>query len=226
MTAALQADPSRSFAGTLQEILPQVNAATRTLQARFELDNKAGTLTPGMLLRLQIGGASAARLVVPAEAVIRTGTRAVAIVRKDDGRFEPREIQLGADFGETLEVTAGLSEGEQVVASGQFLVDSEARLRSVLGSLAAAPAASAASAAPPATYIAQGKVESIEPDSITITHGPVPELKWPGMTMGFGKPDPKAFADLKPGDSVHFEFRQGGPMDWELVSVHRLGGAK
>ena len=226
VTAALQADPSRSFTGTLQEILPQVNAATRTLQARFELDNKAGTMTPGMLLRLQIAGASAARLVVPAEAVIRTGTRAVAIVRKDDGRFEPREIQLGADFGETLEVTAGLSEGEQVVASGQFLVDSEARLRSVLGSLAAAPAASAASAAPPATYMAQGKVESIEPDSITITHGPVPELKWPGMTMGFGKPDPKAFADLKPGDSVHFEFRQGGPMDWELVSVHRLGGAK
>ncbi|MBS0443438.1 MAG: efflux RND transporter periplasmic adaptor subunit [Proteobacteria bacterium] len=226
VTAALQADPSRSFAGTLQEILPQVNAATRTLQARFELDNKAGTLTPGMLLRLQIAGPSAARLVLPAEAVIRTGTRAVAIVRKDDGRFEPREIQLGADFGETLEVTAGLSEGEQVVASGQFLVDSEARLRSVLGSLSAAPAASAASAAAPATYMAQGKVESIEPDSVTITHGPVPELKWPGMTMGFGKADPKAFADLKPGDSVHFEFRQGGPMDWELVSVHRLGGSK
>ncbi len=229
VTAALQADPSRSFVGTLQEILPQVNAATRTLQARFELDNKAGTLTPGMLLRLQIAGPSAARLVLPAEAVIRTGTRAVAIVRKDDGRFEPREIQLGADFGETLEVTAGLSEGEQVVASGQFLVDSEARLRSVLGSLSAAPAASAAStasAAAPATYMAQGKVESIEPDSVTITHGPVPELKWPGMTMGFGKADPKAFADLKPGDSVHFEFRQGGPMDWELVSVHRLGGSK
>ena len=226
VTAALQADPSRSFTGTLQEILPQVNAATRTLQARFELDNKAGALTPGMLLRLQVAGASAARLVVPAEAVIRTGIRAVAIVRKDDGRFEPREIQLGADFGETLEVTAGLSEGEQVVASGQFLVDSEARLRSVLGSLSAAPAASAASAAAPATYMAQGKVESIEPDSVTITHGPVPELKWPGMTMGFGKADPKAFADLKPGDSVHFEFRQGGPMDWELVSVHRLGGAK
>jgi Cu(I)/Ag(I) efflux system membrane fusion protein len=230
VTAALQADPSRSFAGTLQEILPQVNAATRTLQARFELDNKAGTLTPGMLLRLQIAGASAARLVVPAEAVIRTGTRAVAIVRKDDGRFEPREIQLGADFGETLEVTAGLSEGEQVVASGQFLVDSEARLRSVLGSLVAAPPASApaSSASAPAAsarYTAQGKVESVEADSLTISHGPIAELKWPAMTMGFNKPDPKAFADVKAGDTVHFEFRKKGD-EYELVSVHRTGAAK
>ena len=176
MTAALQADPSRSFAGTLQEILPQVNAATRTLQARFELDNKAGTLTPGMLLRLQIGGASAARPVVPAEAVIRTGTRRG---HRAQGRrpLRAREIQLGADFGETLEVTAGLSEGEQVVASGQFLVDSEARLRSVLGSLAAAPAASAASAAPPATHMAQGRSRASSP-----TASPSPTARCPSSS--------------------------------------------
>jgi len=63
-------------------------------------------------------------------------------------------------------------------------------------------------------------------DSITISHGPIAELKWPGKTMGFRKPDPKAFADVRPGDQVHFEFRKGGPTDYELVSVHRLGGAK
>ena len=97
-----------------------------------------------------IYGPSDPALSVPFETVKAdyndiAGTRAVAIVRKDDGRFEPREIQLGADFGETLEVTAGLSEGEQVVASGQFLVDSEARLRSVLANMAAPRAASQAS---------------------------------------------------------------------------------
>jgi len=107
---------------------------------------------------------------VPAEAVIRTGTRAVAIVRKENGSFEPREVQLGADLGDAVEVTRGLNEGEQVVASGQFLIDSEARLKSVLGGMAAAgqPAApvqgpsgpvalrASASAAPSGRVAAEG----------------------------------------------------------------------
>jgi membrane fusion protein, copper/silver efflux system len=226
--AALQADPAQTFTGELQEILPEVSANTRTLKARFEVDNRAGKLTPGMLLRLQVNGPAVERLVVPAEAVIRTGTRAVAIVRKPNGAFEPRDVKLGADLGERLEVLEGLVEGEQVVASGQFLVDSEARLRSVTGSMAAAlPAPAASAAAPaPATFNAQGKVESVEADGITISHGPIPELKWPAMTMGFSKPDAKAFADVKPGDTVHFEFRKGGPLGYELVAVHRMGGAK
>ena len=237
VSAALQADPGQTFTGTMREILPQVNATTRTLQARFEVDNRGGKLVPGMLLRLQVAGPTASRLVVPSESIIRTGTRAVAIVRKDNGAFEPREVKLGAELGDQLEVLQGLAEGDQVVASGQFLVDSEARLRSVLGSLAAAaPAASqasapstspAATAAAPAaaSYMAQGKVESVEPDSLTISHGAITELKWPAMTMGFNKPSPKAFAEVKPGDAVHFEFKKKGD-DYELVSVHRLGGAK
>jgi membrane fusion protein, copper/silver efflux system len=227
VTAALQADPGQTFSGTLQEILPQVNVSTRTLQARFEVDNKGGKLTPGMLLRLQVAGPTASRLVVPAEAVIRTGTRAVVIVRKDSGAFEPRDVKLGADLGEQLEVVAGLTEGDQVVASGQFLVDSEARLRSVLGSLAAAqPASAPASAVAAASrYATQGKVESVEADSLTISHGPIAELKWPAMTMGFNKPNSKSFSDVKPGDTVHFEFKRNGD-EYELVSVHRMGGAR
>ena len=227
VTAALQADPSRTFSGTMQEILPQVSATTRTLQARFEVDNPGGRLVPGMLLRLQVAGPTTARLVVPAEAVIRTGSRAVAIVRKDGGAFEPREVKLGAEVGDQLEVVQGLVEGDQVVASGQFLIDSEARLRSVLVSLAAPPAASAASSAPaPArTYSAEGKVESVQAGSLTISHGDVAQLGWPPMTMGFDKPSPKAFSDVKAGDTVHFEFRKKGE-DWELVSVHRMGGTR
>jgi Cu(I)/Ag(I) efflux system membrane fusion protein len=230
--AALQADASQTFEGELKELLPQVSSNTRTLQARFEVDNKGDKLTPGMLLRLQVAGATSSRLAVPSEAVIRTGERAVAIVRRDDGGFEPRELQLGADLGNSIEVMQGLNEGESVVASGQFLIDSEARLRSVLGGMAAsAPASSpvppqAAASSPAGVHAAEGKVESVESDGITISHGPVPSLKWPEMTMGFGKPAPKAFADVKPGDQVRFEFRQGGPMGYELVSVQRTGSAK
>jgi Cu(I)/Ag(I) efflux system membrane fusion protein len=150
--AVLEADPSQAFAGELTELLPQVNSTTRTLQARFEVDNKAGKLTPGMLLRLQVSGPASSRLVVPSEAVIRTGTRAVVIVRKESGAFEPRSVRLGADLGDTVEVTQGLNEGEHVVASGQFLIDSEASLRSVVGNMAASPE----------VPVGQGKVERAE----------------------------------------------------------------
>lgn len=232
--AVLQADASQTFEGQLKEIVPQVNASTRTVQARFEVANKNGRLAPGMLLRLQVAGPVTLRLLVPAEAVIRTGTRAVAIARNGNGTFEPRELQLGADLGEQLEVVQGLAEGEQVVASGQFLVDSEARLRSVLGAMTqpapATPAASSAgaSAATPAAtpadvYRAEGKVEKVEPDAITISHGPVPQLKWPAMTMGFGKRDAKAFPGVKPGDSVRFEFKEGGSGGYELLDVQPAG---
>lgn len=219
----LQADATRTFEGELKEILPQVSATTRTLQARFEVDNKNGQLIPGMLLRLQVAGPKGMRLVVPAEAVIRTGKRSVVIVRNTDGTFAPRDVSLGADLGDELEVTQGLDEGEQVVASGQFLIDSEARLRSVLGGMtpASGPAVSASG-----THVAQGKVESVNADSITISHGPVASLKWPSMTMGFGKPATNAFPEVKPGDTVHFEFKEGGPSGYQLVTVQRMQGAK
>ncbi len=136
--ATLQADPAQAFEGELKEILPEVSSATRTMKARFEVDNRAGRLTPGMLLRLAIAGPRSERLLVSSESVIRTGTRAVVIVRGEGGRFEPRGVSVGMDFGDDIEVVTGLKEGEQVVASGQFLIDSEARLRSVLGNMAAA----------------------------------------------------------------------------------------
>ena len=108
-------------------------------------------------------------------------------------------------------------------------------MKTVLGSMSAASAAASAPvSSPPASadmaragvHVAEGKVESVQADGITISHGPVATLKWPAMTMGFGRPDAKAFVDVKPGDTVRFEFRQGGPMGYELVSVQRIGGKK
>ena len=218
--AILQADAAQSFDGALDEILPEINPSTRTLKARFEVDNKNGKLTPGMLLRLQVAGPSSMRLVAPSEAVIRTGKRAVVIVRKADGAFEPRDVLLGADLGDDTEIASGLGEGDQVVASGQFLIDSEARLRSVLGNMASP----AATAAPPAVVLhkAEGKVKSVAPDGITISHGPVATLKWPSMTMGFAKASPNEFPEVRPGDQVRFEFKEGGATGYELVSVQRV----
>ena len=241
--AVLQADPAQAFKGVLAEILPQVNAGSRTVQARFEVDNRAGRLIPGALLRLQVAGPSVARLLLPSEAVIRTGRHSLALVRRPDGSFERRELVVGVEIGDETEVTQGLAEGEQVVASGQFLIDSEARLRTVPDSLAAPAAmpaspalpasapspaspasAASAAAARPVVHVGQGRVDSVDAEAITIQHGPVASLQWPAMTMGFSRPASQAFADVKPGDAVRFEFRQGGAAGWTLVSVQRQGG--
>lgn len=229
--ATSQVDSSQSFEGQLKEILPQVNANTRTVQARFDVPNTGGRLMPGMLLRLQVAAPTTTRLVVPAEAVIRTGTRAVVIAQKSSGVFEAREVSLGADMGDQLEVLRGLEDGERVVVSGQFLVDSEARLKAVLGSMPSQPgpevlSTSGQPADSSATFSAQGKVESVDAEGVTISHGPVPPLKWPAMTMSFGKDRPADFPKLKSGDSVQFEFKKGGPMGWVLISVQPTGERK
>ena len=225
--AVLQADPSQSFVGTLTEILPEVSATTRTLKARFEVRNETGRLTPGMLLRLAVDGQTAERLVVSSESVIRTGRRTVVIVQTEGGAFAPRDVVLGTEFGDDVEVARGLVEGERVVASGQFLIDSEASLRSVVGNMtspAETPAADAPAAPPADRHDGEGKVESVAADSITISHGPILSLKWPAMTMGFARPDAKAFGDIRPGDTVRFTFREGGATGYELLSVAKVAG--
>jgi Cu(I)/Ag(I) efflux system membrane fusion protein len=224
--AVLQADPSQNFDGTLTEILPEVSATTRTLKARFEVDNKAGKLTPGLLLRLAVGGATGEHLVVASEAVIRTGKRAVVIVQKEGGALEPRDVSTAAEFGDDIEITRGLAEGERVVSSGQFLIDSEANLRSAVGNMAmpsgTEPSSEMSSMPAVTKHAGQGKVERVTSDSITISHGPIPSMKWPAMTMGFAKPDTKAFNDIKAGDTVRFEFKESGASGYQLVSVLKV----
>lgn len=134
--ATFAADASQHFSGHIREILPGIRPDSRTLQARLDIDNANLRLTPGMLLRAHVSGAKpVSRLLVPSEAIITTGKRSIVIVRNDDGRLRPVEITVGNDSGDSTEVTSGLTEGQQVVASGQFLIDSEASLTSVLPKL-------------------------------------------------------------------------------------------
>ncbi|MFM0484883.1 efflux RND transporter periplasmic adaptor subunit [Paraburkholderia strydomiana] len=230
--AVFAGDPAQHFTGHIREILPGISTSSRTLQARLEIDNADFRLTPGMLMRARIGAAkTVSRLLVPSEAVITTGKRSVVIVKNSDGRLQPVSVTVGNDAGDDTEVSSGLTEGQQVVASGQFLIDSEASLKSVLPKLeataptgASAPAPAPASAAP-LTYDTTGKVEKVTAGDITFSHQPVPALGWGAMTMTFGKPSPTAFPDVKPGQTVHFVFRQSDD-GYQLTKVEPVGGAK
>ncbi|QBR01616.1 efflux RND transporter periplasmic adaptor subunit [Paraburkholderia pallida] len=234
--ATFSGDPSRHYKGQIREILPGISTTSRTLQARLEVDNADSSLTPGMLMRVRVAAQKpVSRLLVPSEAVITTGKRSLVIVKNADGRLQPVEVTIGSDFGNETEIVSGLNDGETVVASGQFLIDSEASLKSILPRLeggargaasGAAPASSTASSTPSApTYETTGKVEQVSAADITFSHQPVPALGWPAMTMSFNKPAPDAFADVKPGQTVHFVFTKadGGYL---LTKVEPAGGAQ
>ena len=135
--ARLTAYPGQRFTGRVIGVLPQANAETRTVRVRIELDNRGGRLRPGMFAQVRLDNDEPASvLYVASEAVIRTGTRAVVIVAGEQNRFIPTEVQAGADVeGKTI-IVRGLTEGQTVVASGQFLIDSEASLEGVLARLA------------------------------------------------------------------------------------------
>ncbi|PCE34051.1 efflux RND transporter periplasmic adaptor subunit [Burkholderia ubonensis] len=229
--ATFAGDATRHFTGRIREILPGISTSSRTLQARLELDNAALQLTPGMLMRVHVAGRNAiSRLLVPSEAVITTGKRSVVIVRNADGRLQPAEVRTGQDVGNDTEVLDGLNEGDTVVASGQFLIDSEASLKAVLPRLTGGTGAGAATAAPTPTAAAQsyettGKVEKVTATDITLSHQPVPALGWGAMTMAFGKPAPAAFPDVKVGQTVHFVFTQADD-GYQLTKVEPAGGVQ
>jgi Cu(I)/Ag(I) efflux system membrane fusion protein len=217
--ATSPAFPGTTFEGKVEALLPEVSASTRTLKARIELANPGGRLVPGMFATIHMAPAHGREaLLVPAEAVIQTGERTVVITVSDDGRLAPADIVTGAEADGQTEVLKGLGEGQKVVASGQFLIDSEASLRGTLQRLGAAAPAAPVKAA---THRATGKLERIGKDEVTISHGPVPSLKWPPMTMGFAPPAGGLPQDVKVGDTVQFEFRKAGKGGFEIVAIVR-----
>ena len=235
-TVRLAAAATEPLRGKVSAILPEANAETRTLRVRIELPNPGQRLRAGMFAQVQLqGGMQGEAVTVPAEAVIRTGRRALVYVLDAPGRYRPVEVELGPEVGERIVVRRGIEPGQQVVASGQFLIDSEASLRGIVAqagagtssspaALAAAPghegAHGAASATPnpktsqPAaaanTFETSGRVVEVEGDTITLDHQAVPALKWPAMTMPFKLERSGMAKGLKSQDAVRFSFRMQG----------------
>jgi len=136
--ASAAALPDTRLTGKIAAVLPGVNAGTRTLQARIELNNPHGQLAPGMFANARILSAdNKPVLAVASEAVIRTGERKLVFIAGADGSFIPSEVVTGIEAGGLTEIRQGLQAGQRVVASGQFLVDSEASLKGAIGRLGA-----------------------------------------------------------------------------------------
>ena len=129
--------PGEVFHGSVAALLPEVNTATRTLKARIEVANPGARLTPGMFARIAFAAPGGREvLVVPSEALIRTGTRDLVMVEGANGAFAPVAVEVGAEGEGRAEIRKGLKPGDKVVVSGQFLVDSEANLKGLQTRLA------------------------------------------------------------------------------------------
>jgi Cu(I)/Ag(I) efflux system membrane fusion protein len=202
--ARVAAYPDTKFEGRVGALLPEINPATRTIRARIELANPGERLKPGMFATLSfVAGRGKEMLLVPTEAIIRTGERSIVIVSQGKGRFSPQEVDVGVEHGGMSEIRKGLGAGATVVLSGQFLIDSEASLSGAVARLAATPEA----AAKEGGHKGRGNVTRVDPQkgSVELDHEPIASMQWPAMRMGFVVENKAQLAGLKPGDAVAFE---------------------
>ncbi len=201
--ARFAAIPGKIWHGSVDYIYPGIDSVTRTLKARLRFDNPEEILKPNMYAEVRIfAGEEREALSMPREALIRTGTENRVIVALGEGKFTPRTVEAGGEFGERIEILSGLEEGEQVVTSGQFLLDSESNFKAGLQRLSAPDAEKKQEK----TAQGRGIIESMQDGKITISHEPIAAMSWPAMTMDFRLPGGTAAISLKPGVPIEFEF--------------------
>ncbi len=251
---SIGAYPDQKFEGTITYVYPTLRPETRTVSVRLEIGNPRQLLKPAMFaeVELPVGGKGKV-LTVPNSAVIDSGTRRIVLVQLAEGRFEPREVKLGARTDTYVEVTGGVKDGEQVVVSANFLIDAESNLKAAIAGFGASgnsdtPGAATSPAPSPAAptttptigkaasgaietlaagkpagvgHRADGTVKAIDPKTgiMSVAHGPVESLKWPGMTMDFKAANSALLADLKPGSGIAFEFVERSPGEWVITKI-------
>jgi len=192
--------PGRSWQGTVDYVYPELDPQTRTLKVRLRFDNKARVLRPNMFARVTIFGSETAPVVhVPREALIRGGAVDRVVLALGDGRFRAQPVDIGIESGDRVEIRAGVGEGDLVVTSGQFLIDSESNIDAALARMDA----DAGKRLPSRVQIG-AIVEGIdvEAPAVTLQHDPVPEWSWPAMTMSFDVSDRSLVEGLQKGQSV------------------------
>jgi membrane fusion protein, copper/silver efflux system len=212
--------PGEVREGRIDYLYPTLDPEARTARVRVTLDNPGQRLRQGMFANVAIMGTGGMALVVPSEAVIDTGRRKLVLVRRN-GTFVPVEVSTGRESGEWTQILSGIAAGDEVVASGQFLIDSEASLSGVMSRLNRGNTPLQQAAARPAT--AEGTIRSMDPRQgrVTIAHGPIPAMSWPAMTMTFTVRNPDMLRGLRRGDRVVFAVLptpQGGSFVIERIA--------
>jgi Cu(I)/Ag(I) efflux system membrane fusion protein len=232
MTAGLDAEvifpafPGEVFPGQVAYVYPALDVDSRTLKARLVMDNADHRIKANMFASVRIKAAPApGTLVVPREAVILSRAGARVIRSLGEGRFQPQVVTTGISSGGMTEILDGLSEGDVVVSSGQFLLDAEANGEQAFSRLLGAAESTGnmdgmenmegmempgMASEESGSYTATGTITRLGAGGmVTINHGPVSELEWPSMTMGFDVAPEVSLDEFSVNDAVSFAFEQG-----------------
>jgi Cu(I)/Ag(I) efflux system membrane fusion protein len=134
-TLKLEGYPNEVFKGRVEFIDPTLDPKSRTVALHVHFMNPKGLLKPEMYGEVELQNVARSGLRVPFDAIVRSGTRDIVFLALDEGKFQPREVRLGAKSGDQVEVVSGLAEGQKVVTRANFLIDSESRLRASLASI-------------------------------------------------------------------------------------------
>ncbi len=202
--------PGRSWEGKVEYVYPGLNPKTRTLKVRLQFDNPDETLKPNMFADVTIyGGPKRGIVVIPSEALIRTGDEQRVILAMGEGRYQPRKVNAGIETGGWVEIKRGLSPGDMVVTSGQFLIDSEASLKASLQRMSSAPD-DVMSMQKSEAITGSGILHELMPEQnkINMSHDLIPALGWPEMTMPFKVKPGVKLDQFKPDDKVEFELEE------------------
>ena len=192
--------PGQSWQGNVDYVYPELDPTTRTLRVRLRFDNQSQALRPNMFARSTIFGSETNPVVyVPREALIRGGSIDRVVVALGEGRFRAQPVDVGIESGKWVEIRSGIDEGDLVVTSGQFLIDSESNIDSALIRMDE----SAATGLPNRVQIgAVVRGANASNSKVTLQHESVPEWSWPAMTMSFDVEDSSQVEGLQNGQLV------------------------
>lgn len=225
--ARAPSQPGRVWTGTVDYVYPRLNADTRTVRVRMRFDNPDLVLKHNMFATVRI--ATPARdnvIAIPTEALIRTGAGDRVVLALGDGRFRPTPVKAGIAAGGKVEILDGLTEGDRVVASAHFLLDSESSLSAGLARLGGSAAGGATNAGDPIWTDATVNAAPTSDHQVNLSHPPIPQIGWPAMTMDFAVDPAVPTGALRAGEHRRIGLAKNADGTYRVVAVETKGAAR
>ncbi|MGF1703279.1 efflux RND transporter periplasmic adaptor subunit [Photobacterium makurazakiensis] len=212
----LDAVPGKAWQGEVDYVYPILDPKTRTLRVRLKFPNPDGKLKPNMFANIALKPMSdEAVLTIPRASVIRSGGMTRVVLSEGEGKYRSARVEVGREAGDKIEILQGLKQGDHVVTSAHFMLDSESSQSADLSRINGVE--------PPAeTVWAKGEITDVMEAHrmLTINHQPVPEWNWPGMVMNFNFAQGVEMESLAKGQAIEFEMQKTESGQYEIVDYN------
>ncbi|AAO07774.1 efflux RND transporter periplasmic adaptor subunit [Vibrio vulnificus] len=211
----LDALPGKAWQGEVDYVYPILDPKTRTLRMRLKFANPNGELKPNMFANITLQPVSDSEvLTVPKSSVIRSGGMTRVVLAEGEGKYRSARIETGREADDKVEVLQGLNQGDRIVTSAHFMLDSESSQSADLSRINGVEAAAE-------TAWAKGEITDLMADHgmLTINHQPVPEWNWPGMTMNFNAAQGVDLSALQKGQAIEFEMQKTDDGQYQIIAI-------